>query len=259
MKLKKTASESVAKYKKTIFVMIFLLCIAGLIFFGGKDDQANDKGTSQKDIPVVQRSEFPAPQTVIRRILLQPSQPTRRDTLHAEIVLSEFAKTSGKHFQYVYSWKVNNQPVPGSTNTLELADFNVGDWVAVVVIPYDNDVAAPNKASPPVTIRAVRPSLDLHVPQTKIVSGETFECRLVSEHPDSKTVTFALEEPRIEGMRINEKTGRIAWDILAIEKKTWQFSASVSDPAGLKTTKTFTISLNPDSAASPDPASTDTN
>jgi hypothetical protein len=106
---------------------------------------------------------------------------------------------------------------------------------------------APERTSPPLKVTAVPPSLDLRLAQDKFTPGKPFECQLISKHPDSETVTFALEDPRIEGMTINAKTGLITWAIPADRKKTWQFGASVIDPSGRKTTKTFTLDTTVDS------------
>ena len=251
----KTTSNRATKRKyggKTNFVLVLILCIVCLIFFCGKDESSKSKENSQR-IPPPQKKESHEPEIVIQRILLQPSQPTRRDTITAEIFLSESAKASGKSFQYIYAWKVNNQPVPYvSGNTLQLSDFNIDDSVTVTVTPYDEGVAAPAQVSQPLKIHAVPPSLDLQFTQDKFTAGESFECQLISKHPESETVTFSLEEPKIEGMTINAKTGRITWSIPTAQKKTLQFGASVIDPEGRKTTKTFTVDINHDASASTD-------
>jgi hypothetical protein len=83
------------KWGKTNVVLVLLLCvIACLIFFCHKDKTSSSRDTS-RNIPPFQREESPAPEIVIQRILLQPLQPTKRDTVKAEIVLSESAKVSG--------------------------------------------------------------------------------------------------------------------------------------------------------------------
>lgn len=243
--------------EKANFVIILLLCIACLIlFFCEKNGPSKSKETS-RNISSPQRKEFPAPQIVIQRILLQPSQPTRRDTVTAGIVLSESVKASGKQFRYIYDWKINNQSVAyTSENVLQLSDFNIDDYITVTITPYDEGVVTQTRTSQSIRIRAVPPSLDLRLTDDKFISGKPFECQLISKHPDSETVTFSLEEPKIEGMTINAKTGQITWSIPTDQKKTLQFGASVIDPRENKTTKIFTLGINPDSTASTS-ASTD--
>ena len=232
----------------TKFVIALLLCIICLIFFCEKDKPSQSKETSRNIPPPAQRKESPASQIVIKHILLQPSQPTRRDTITAEIFLSDSAKASGKPFQYVYAWKVNNQPTSyASGNSLQLSYFNIDDSVTVMITPYNEGAAAQTKISQPLKIHAAPPSLDLHLAQGRFTTEKPFECRLISEHPDSETVTFSLEEPKIKGMTINAKTGQIIWSIPTDPKKTLQFGASVTDPGGNKTTKIFTLGVNPDS------------
>ncbi|MDR2861608.1 MAG: hypothetical protein LBV07_03550 [Syntrophobacterales bacterium] len=234
---------------KTNIIVVILLCAAALIFWG-KDKPGDNKAAGTfADIPPPQQRERPAPLIIIiRQVLLQPSEPTRQDTIHAEVFLAESAK--GKQFQYVYAWKVNSQPIPNSGDTLELAGFKIGDLITVTVTPYDDNGAAPAKTSQPLNIRAVPPSLDIQGTKDNISPGEPFTCQLVSKHPDSETVTFSLEEPKLEGMTIHEKTGLITWSIPETKKTTWEFGASVVDPAGNKTIKTFTLGFNPDSSVS---------
>jgi hypothetical protein len=131
---------------------------------------------------------------------------------------------------------------------LQLSEFEIDDLVTVTIVPYDEGVAAPARTSHPVRIRAVPPSLDLRLTQDKFIAEKQFECRLISKHPDSETVTFALEEPKVEGMTINAKTGLITWSVPAVPPKTLEFGASVIDPARNKTTKVFALDLNPDSS-----------
>jgi len=255
----KTTSDHTAKSKyggKTKFVIALLLCLICLIFFCERDKSSQSKEAGRNNIPPPpQRSESPAPQIVIQRILLQPSQPTIRDTINAEIFLSESAKASGKQFQYVYAWQVNDQHISyASGDTLQLSDFSIGDWVRVTITPYDEGVASSTKTSPSLQIHAVPPSLDLHLTQGRFTTEKPFECQLISKHPDSETVTFSLEEPKIEGMTINTETGRITWSIPTAPQKALQFGASVIDPMGNKTTRIFTLGVNPDSST---PANTD--
>jgi len=249
----KAANSSISQRKygtKVNIFMILLLCVACALLFWGKDGVLTDKEKSSDIPPPPPRKAAPAPEIVIQRILLQPSEATKRDTLHAEIFLSEAAKASKKHFQYFYAWKVNNQPISHvSGDSLELSEFNVGDRITVTVTPYDGTAAALVKTSQIVTIRAILPSLDLRTKQASVAVGELFECRLVSEHPDGETVTFSLEEPKLKGMILNTKTGWIRWRVPSIQKETLQFGASVVDSLGNKTTKMFAIEITPDSAS----------
>ena len=255
----KTAKNHITKRKwgKTNVVLILLLgVIACLIFFCHKDKTSPSNDTS-RNIPPFHRQESPAPEIVIQRILLQPSQPTKRDTVKAEIILSESAKVSGKQFQYIYNWKVNTQHISDAVgDTLQLAEFEIDDLVMVTIIPYDEGVAKPARTSYSVRISAVPPSLELRLTQDKFIAGKPFECRLISKHPDSETVTFALEEPKVEGMTINAKTGIITWSVPAVPPKILEFGASVIDPRGNKTTRIFTFALNLNTDSST-PAGTD--
>jgi hypothetical protein len=76
----------------------------------------------------------------IQSIRFIPTQPTRMDTLRAEVVAA--ASDVPTRITYAYVWKVNSRSVAGAAgDTLNLSAFKKKDLVTVTVTPYDGDKA----------------------------------------------------------------------------------------------------------------------
>jgi hypothetical protein len=161
------------------------------------------------------RKDFP----VIRTIRFLPPQPTRMDTLKAE-VLTEAPDPS--RIIYAYVWKVNDRIVEGAEgDTLNLSSLKKMDLITVIVTPYDGDSKGFPVESPVAVIYGIPPSL----------------------HPDSAGVTFTLEAPIVPGMSIDNRTGKITWIIQPDQKGKVRFGAAVEDSDKTKVTKVFDITF----------------
>jgi hypothetical protein len=179
----------------------------------------------------------------IQSVRFSPPQPTRTDTLKAEIVTAAYADPSSITYSYV--WKVNNRIVEGATgDALNLSTFKKRDIVILTVTPYDGDKAGFPVNSRVAVIYGIPPSLDLQAPPKTRKSGEPLELQLVSLHPDSDGITFSLEAPLVSGMSIDSQTGKITWSIPANQKGTIRFGAAVEDADKTKVTKTFDITID---------------
>jgi hypothetical protein len=178
----------------------------------------------------------------VQSIRLRPPQPTRMDTLNADILTTP--DTNHRNITYSYVWKVNNRIIEGATgDTLPLATFKKRDLVTVTVTPYDGDKAGFPVESPVAIIYGAPPSLDLQTPLKTIKVGEPLALQLVSLHPDSESITFSLEAPLVPGMSIDSHTGKITWSIPPNHKGTVRFGAAVEDTDKTKVTKTFEITI----------------
>lgn len=190
---------------------------------------ASSVGTNTVDLPA------------IRAVTLHPFQPTRRDTLRAE-VLAESYETSG--IAYVFEWRVNDRVVAGATaDKIDLANFNTGDLVMVAVTPYAGNKAGYPVRSPFVVIHGGTPTLDIIAERRPRKAGEPLEIQMVSVHPDGGQVAFRLEEPLLPGMSIDRHSGKITWKAPPDQKGKISFAASVEDTDGTKLVKTFEIIL----------------
>ena len=179
---------------------------------------------------------------IIQSIRLTPNQPTRMDTLKAEVTTAAYPGLNPVTF--AYEWKVNNQIVTSATGaTLNLASFKKRDLVTVTITPVAGGISGFPAESPVSVIYGVPPSLDLQAPVKTEKAGEPRELQLVSLHRDSEEITFTLEPPLVPGMSIDRQTGKITWLIKPNQKGTLRFGAAVEDGDKTKVTKTFDITI----------------
>jgi len=177
----------------------------------------------------------------IKAVRLQPSTPTRTDSLKATV---EAAPGAPQGLAYTFLWKVNDRTVEAAKgDTLSLADFKKGDRVAVIVTPRDGDNAGFAVESPAVAIHSIAPSLELEIKPPAAGSTEPAELKLVSVAPESTKLTFKLEPPLLAGMTIDANSGKIAWPREKGQRGVFHFGASVQDDNGTKVTKTFDVTI----------------
>lgn len=178
---------------------------------------------------------------LIQTIRLIPTQPTRLDTLRAEIIP---AVSDASHLTYTYVWKVNDRTITNVTgDSLDLSNYKRRDLVYVTVTPYDGDRAGFSVNSPVVAVYGVTPSLELNAMGRRLKAGEPLVLQLSSDHPETAQVTFRLEPPSITGMTIDNKTGKITWIVQPGQEGTLQFGASITDTDGTKVTRIFDINV----------------
>lgn len=180
---------------------------------------------------------------MIESVNLHPDLPTRMDRLRAEVI--PLPSTSADQLKYTYTWKVNERIIKNATgDELDLSPFRKGDLISVTVTPYNGDTSGYAVRSAVIAIHGVPPSLELRIIGQNARIGEVFSLQLTSDHPDSDTVTFSLEEPKIDGMTINGQTGKISWTIGQNQSGTVRFGTAVLDSEGTRVTKIFEINLN---------------
>jgi len=175
----------------------------------------------------------------IQAVRLQPSQPTRMDSLKAEV---EPAPAAPVELTYAYLWKVNDRVVEEAAgDTLNLSAFHKRDLVTVTVTPYDGKTEGFTVTSPAVAIHGILPSLELKAMRQVRKTGEPIELQLVGTAPDSDRITFSLETPYVPGMTIDQRSGKISLRLQPDQKGVMQFGAAIADDNGTKVTKIFEI------------------
>lgn len=192
------------------------------------------------------RKEFPA----IRTIRFEPPQPTRMDTLRAEILTD--SRDPGR-ITYTYVWKVNDRIVEKARgDTLDLASLaiNKRDLITVSVTPYDGDRKGFVVESPVVAVHGIPPTLDMKMLQGRRKASEPLEIQLISVHPDSEGVVFSLESPIVPGMSIDAKSGKITWVIQPDQEGIIHFGAAVEDADQTRITRIFNITVEQSAVAS---------
>ena len=217
-----------------------------------------ERPTEQPDRPQ-QKAMTPEEEDrpTVQSIRFSPSQPTRMDTLKAE-VLTE-SPDPGR-LTYAYVWKVNDRIVEGAEGSsldLSALDLKKKDLITVSVTPRDGERAGFAVESPVIAVHSIPPTLDLKMPNQTRKASEPLEIQLVSLHPDSDRVTFSLEAPIVPGMSIDPNSGKITWIIPPGQKGTIRFGAAVEDTEKTNVTRIFDITVEKSSVApAPNPPST---
>lgn len=189
--------------------------------------------------PVTPLREETRKRPTIGSIVLTPQSSTVTDQIKAEVT-----SASGEMNAVVYSyqWKVNGRIIKEAQgNTLPSGLFKKGDVVNVSVVPHADEEAGHARESGYLYIQSAPPSLELK--ETKQKADESIELQLVGSDPDGDKITFALEEPLLEGMSIEKETGRIVWKPQKREKGAYTFKASATDTDGVKAIKLFQFAL----------------
>jgi hypothetical protein len=177
---------------------------------------------------------------IIRQVTLLPEQPTILDNIRAVLSLDRDAPADIK---YEYKWYINDKPVVyESGNILPSGLFRKKDRVSVEVTPSLATEKGFTCQSYFRVIHSAPPSLSLRDETTKV--GEIIELQLVGVDPDGDKITYALEDPRLEGMIVDKMSGKVSWKPVTWQKGVYRFRASASDSDGSKTTKTFEFSLD---------------
>lgn len=231
-----------------VILIVLLMLLPAREERGSKPSAAGTAGGSM--VPGAQSPTAPGapvlvapaekPPAFIKAVRLQPSTPTRLDTLKAEI---EAAPGAPGGLVYAYLWKVNGRAVEKAEgDTLKLADFKKGDRLFVTVTPQGDGLAGFAVESPEVAIHPVAPSLELQV-RPMAAAGGPGELWLVSVAPDSGRVIFRLEPPLLPDMSVDAASGKIAWARRQGQKGTFRFGASVEDDNGTKITKILDITV----------------
>ena len=199
-------------------------------------DTPGDRTAPASTTPDATAARRPA----IAAIRLTPSQPTRLDTLKAAVTLVDPAQK----LTYTYRWKVNDRIVADAVgDSLPLANLKKRDLISVIVTPYEDGKAGFPVESPVIALYSVPPTLDLTASREVKKAGKAVELQLVSQHPDSNSITFGLDSPLIDGMTIDGRSGKITWSIQPGQTGKIRFGAFVEDADGTKVTKTFEVTV----------------
>ncbi len=246
--------------KRKIVVYVSAIAIIGGLLFatycavkntGRSSDnrpQAGNRGFF-KDIPEPQSSNGAAAiqqqqtgiRSLIEGLIVNPVRPTVLDALKVEVQIR--VPKEGKP-SYEYQWQLNGKPVEGvNGNVFPAGLAKKNDRVTITVIPSVDGVAYKEfNYNITKNIYNAAPSLLLTTERRK--TGDIIELQLIGSDPDGDKITYALEEPFLEGMSIDKMTGKIIWKPTKIGVGVYRFGASATDSDGSKTTKTLEFSLD---------------
>lgn len=176
---------------------------------------------------------------MVRSVKLIPAEPVSTDTVRAEAALNY--QDAGK-VTYRYQWKVNAKDIEGAQeDSLPPGPFKKNDKVSVRIVPSVDGKEGYPYESMFVLVRNAPPTLELKEKKQKL--GDVIEFQLAAADPDNDKVTFALEEPLMEGMTIDKETGLVSLKLKNREKGMFRFRASATDTDSAKVAKTFEFAV----------------
>jgi hypothetical protein len=175
----------------------------------------------------------------VESVTLSPVFPRVSDNIGPKITLHNDAP-SGLAFRY--EWFINDKLLSNvQTATLSHDAFKKYDRISVRITPIvDGEEGASSMSS----IVIVRNSpVELTSSRAVGYAADTVTVQLNGHDPDGDSITYALEEPFLEGMVIDKVSGKITWKPLKAEKGVYKFGASATDADGEKTVKTFEVTI----------------
>jgi putative Ig domain-containing protein len=147
----------------------------------------------------------------------------------------------GDDVGFIYKWSVNGNEVQNDSPVLTADHFKRGDKVSLTVIPYDRNGKGTPFVSTNLVIPNGAPRILSSPPQE--MHGDIYTYPVVAEDPDGDPLTFSLVTAP-EGMTIDSHTGEIKWPITEKSSGDHVVEIAVEDPAGMKTTQTYTLTIS---------------
>jgi len=160
---------------------------------------------------------------VVTSVVLEPNPAKVGDQFRAKAEASDADKDE---ILYQYLWWRNGQPLSAQGVTLSTEGFARGDSIVVGVTPKDKSDAGKIVFAEPVLIGNTAPVITSS-PSAKVERGR-YEYAVVATDVDKDELLFKLETAPA-GMAIDNKTGRIEWQVPSGVKGSQRIRVMVED------------------------------
>lgn len=196
------------------------------------------RGEEAKSDPVVIGNTPP----LVNWVEIKPKKPTSNDTLEAVVSGTD---ADQDQLTYAFRWSVNGQTAVGQIDpTLQKQCFRRGDRVQVSVTPFDGSEWGREGTSPSVVIGNSPPVIVSNPPER--FESMNYRYQVKAEDADGDPVRFSLRGNVPPGMKIDEATGLVEWNLVVPkEATTWEYEVVVADPEGLKSVQKITLKYTP--------------
>lgn len=172
----------------------------------------------------------------ITSIKIEPSLPTRRDTLMIKV---EGSDADGDSITYSYRWTKEDGSVIGNEPSISGSLLNKKDKIMVEVTPFDGEAnGSPMRAS--VMMANAQPKI---TSAPTPFSGKEYIYQVTAEDADQDIITFSLSKAPV-GMTIDSKTGLIKWTFTEKDAGNYPVEIKVSDPEGDGDIQSFLLPLS---------------
>jgi hypothetical protein len=179
---------------------------------------------------------------VMEWVLITPNPATSSSTLEA---VAQGKDRDQDQLTYTYRWVVNGETVVGQNeSSLDKRYFHRGDQVKAAATPFDGTEWGKETVSEPVVIKDSPPMIVSMAPER--LASMSYRYEVKAEDPDGDPVKFSLGGNVPPGMKIDEVTGVITWQVsIPKEPTTWEYEAVAEDPEGLKSIQKITLKYSP--------------
>ncbi len=242
-------------------VVVGLLLLIFAVWFGNRPEQVPESAPADKKVaeraqtpeqtlaegaaankpltPDVKKDAAPQVGPIVSAVRITPSQPLPGEPIKAEPVL----KGGGAEgVDFSYRWKINDQFIDAEdTAVLSGVTLKRRDRISVVVTATKDGITGPETQSHTVVIHGPPPALALKIITDSLRPGEPVELQLLGKAPDEDRVVYSLVPPFLEGMTLDDNTGKILWKPERILPGRLQFGASCADSDGNKTVRVFAL------------------
>ncbi len=175
---------------------------------------------------------------VIKELTIEPKMPTVKDDLKVAI---KSVDADGDSVYFTYHWEKNGVGLMDERKeVLECGRFRKGDSIAITVIPDDREILGVAKKSDMITISNSPPTIISSPPNS--TDGTKYIYQVKANDPDNDPITFSLKVGP-KGMKIDQKTGLIYWEIQGEDKGTHDIEIEVFDSEGAKSYQRYTLAI----------------
>jgi hypothetical protein len=173
---------------------------------------------------------------VIQEVWIEPKMPTAKENLKA---FEKSVDADGDSIYFTYQWEKNGVVLLDERKeTVEQGRFKKGDTITVTMVPDDREIMGAPKKSAPVTILNSAPNIDSSPPFS--IDGTKYTYQVKANDPDNDPITFSLKSGP-KGMKIDQKTGLIQWEIQKEDKGTHSIEIEVRDNEGATSYQRYTL------------------
>jgi len=175
---------------------------------------------------------------VIQEVWIEPNAPTVKDSLKA---FEKSVDADGDSIFFTYQWEKNGVVLLDERKEiLEQGRFKKGDTITVTIVPDDREIMGARKKSAPITILNSAPVIDSSPPFS--MDGTKYVYQIKASDPDNDPITFSLKSGP-KGMKIDQKTGLIQWEIQKEDKGTHTIEIEVRDNEGATSYQRYTLAV----------------
>ncbi|HYA03977.1 MAG TPA: putative Ig domain-containing protein [Syntrophobacteria bacterium] len=179
---------------------------------------------------------------VVEWVGITPLPATSGSTLEAVVHGTD---RDQDQLSYAYRWLVNGETVVGQHEpSLDRGYFRRGDRVQVAAAPFDGSNWGKETISQPTVIGNSPPLIVSIAPER--LESMSYRYEVKAEDADGDPLRFSLRGNAPPGMKIDEATGVIEWQVvIPKEPTTWEYEVVVEDPEGLKSIQKIKLTYKP--------------